>query len=301
MFIIAELNQLKRFSDYKEFVAVFQCKSEKGNSLLRAMEPPRHDDFEPQRLDEKERRKAQAALKEIGAWVRDMLKVYARNPVSEETTIDELAEYFADEDETSGDKKTRGKERDPEAPIIVRARPLNNKPKIEYDVGGNFTTDIDGDGDSEDDAGFGGRKGGSSNPPQGGGGNDGGGGGGNGGGAGGDGDDDGGQGPGGDNSSGTGVSKGRINITLENVRAVPIDSIHRQLFFMTRHTGEISLQIQVSGADFDYPLDIIGTTVGNISDGRIVGIPVKNGVRVGLNVTLGRPFTGAVRISANAV
>lgn len=41
---------LKNFSDFKEFVAVVECKTKKGVELLRAMEPPRHDDFEPDRL-----------------------------------------------------------------------------------------------------------------------------------------------------------------------------------------------------------------------------------------------------------
>src|SRR5690606_32508883 len=50
MLITSNLAKLRRFSDFKEFVAVFECWSTKGNDLLRAMEPPAHDDFEPMRL-----------------------------------------------------------------------------------------------------------------------------------------------------------------------------------------------------------------------------------------------------------
>ena len=50
MLITQELDRLRRFAEYKDFVAVLECKSSKGNELLRAMEPPRHDDFEPDRL-----------------------------------------------------------------------------------------------------------------------------------------------------------------------------------------------------------------------------------------------------------
>lgn len=63
MFITDSLTGLKRFSDFKDFVAVFHCQSTKGNELLRAMEPPRHDDFEPARLFTKEeQRKGKKAL-----------------------------------------------------------------------------------------------------------------------------------------------------------------------------------------------------------------------------------------------
>jgi len=50
MLITEDLEGLRKFGDFKEFVAVLECKSTKGNELLRAMEPPRHDDFEPDRL-----------------------------------------------------------------------------------------------------------------------------------------------------------------------------------------------------------------------------------------------------------
>src|SRR5262249_53270071 len=50
MLITDSLPGLRRFGDFKEFVAVLECHTDKGLSLLRAMEPPRHDAFEPDRL-----------------------------------------------------------------------------------------------------------------------------------------------------------------------------------------------------------------------------------------------------------
>ncbi len=50
MLITSELTRLRRFGEFKEFVAVLECLSDKGNSLLRSMEPPAHDEFEPERL-----------------------------------------------------------------------------------------------------------------------------------------------------------------------------------------------------------------------------------------------------------
>ena len=67
MFITDSLNRLKIFSDFKDFVAVFHCQSTKGNELLRSMEPPRHDDFEPARLPQE--RKEGVAKKPWKTWL----------------------------------------------------------------------------------------------------------------------------------------------------------------------------------------------------------------------------------------
>ena len=83
MFITDGLAGLKSFSDFKEFVAVFHCQSQKGNELLRAMEPPRHDHFEPPLLPTRaEQAKGRAALHDLATWVRDVLKRHAKDPVS---------------------------------------------------------------------------------------------------------------------------------------------------------------------------------------------------------------------------
>jgi hypothetical protein len=82
MFITDELAGLKRFGPYKEFVAVLECKTDKGLALLRAMEPPRHDDFEVERLVTREKISAgRTALRELTKWVRDMLERHATDPV----------------------------------------------------------------------------------------------------------------------------------------------------------------------------------------------------------------------------
>ena len=126
MLITEELEGLRKFGDFKEFVAVLECKSTKGNELLRAMEPPRHDDFEPDRLStEKDKSKGRLALRELSKWVRDMLRRHAQNPVSEVTSIDELIEYFADEGEGGTDNRTG--EEDPAGHLKIRARPLRPK------------------------------------------------------------------------------------------------------------------------------------------------------------------------------
>ena len=132
---------LKSFSDFKEFVAVVECKNTIGNELLRAMEPPRHDDFEPDRLATKEEQlKGSKALKNLAKWIREMLKRHAKNPVTEVTTLDELKEYFAAD---SSDGSSKGAEEvDPAGKIIVRAKPVKIKSE-------NALAPTSGDADTE--------------------------------------------------------------------------------------------------------------------------------------------------------
>lgn len=272
MFITSELSQLKRFSDFKDFVAVVRCKSDKGNRLLRAMEPPRHDDFEPQRLlDPEEQRRGKAALKEIGSWVREMLKRHARDEVADETTIDELADYFSDEQSSSSASKgPREGEADPRGRIIVRARPVKRAPIRPH--GGNEPM---GTGEPEGGSGVG------SEPASGGG----------------DSSVDGGSGRGKGNEGGGGA----MAIALIDVRAVPLGGSRRQISFKADHDGLVSLRLQASGADNNHPLSVVTSTMGEVNQGSVTNVKVERGVRYYLNVTLDREFPGAMRISANAV
>lgn len=103
-----------------------QCLSTSGNELLRAMEPPRHDDFEPARLaTEGQRRRGRRALNELGTWVREMLKRHAKDPVSDVTAIDELSQYLGDEESGGG---SEGEDTNPEGKLIFRAKPLTQAP-----------------------------------------------------------------------------------------------------------------------------------------------------------------------------
>ena len=90
MLITDELSGLRRFSSHKEFVAVLECRAEKGLALLRAMEPPRHDDFEVDRLPPDRKQAGRVALREITKWVRDMLDRHAKDAVSAVTSLSVL-------------------------------------------------------------------------------------------------------------------------------------------------------------------------------------------------------------------
>ncbi|MCK1744155.1 hypothetical protein IVA80_25790 [Bradyrhizobium sp. 139] len=126
MLITDQMDRLKRFPDFKEFAAVIECHNKKGNELLRDMEPPRHNDFEPDRLSPENIERGRRALIELARWAREMLKRHARDPVSEISDVRELADYFADDGEETGGQK--GEEVNPIGKIEIRAQPMKRPP-----------------------------------------------------------------------------------------------------------------------------------------------------------------------------
>ncbi len=269
MFISDNLNRLKSFSEYKEFVAVFHCQSKKGNELLRLMEPPRHDDFEPERLPTKEeQRKGTIALRDLANWVREMLKRHAKDPVSEVTEIDELRDFFGDE----GEKGAGGgaEEINPYGEILIRAKPI--KMRVQ-----NVVPAIEGDGDG----------GGVGEGPDGGGGGDGAGGG----------DGEGGVGIG---TGGTGGGAQVSGVEIKNIRAVPIGLRMRKIGFTPQKTGKVCLRLFEAGADSDYEIPVAKTGVGAVEKGCVI-LDVMAGSRVSLEIELKQDFLGALKVVAHEV
>ena len=264
MFINDQMEHLKRFGDFKEFVAVVECQSKKGNELLREMEPPRHDKFEPERLPASDRARGQRALTEFGRWVRDMLKRHARDPVSDVSEVKELADYFADdfgEDDSSG----KGEEVNPIGAIKIRAQPLTRRPVVireeeEGEEGGSGSGSGDGNG--------------------------------------GDGNGEGGDGGGG--SGGKGKSSARV-IELSNVRSVVVHPKKRRVGFTPGFTGKLELMVYEAGADTDRRLNIIRCSAGKVRQGRVKNIPVKRGVRTALDIELDADFEGAMKVAGHEI
>ena len=88
---------IKQFYGLRPFAAVCRFDSEKGNKLLRGMENPRHDQFEPEWLPESDRDRGEKALKRIAGWIRDEIKKVAEPPKpSRVTSIGELARFLPD-------------------------------------------------------------------------------------------------------------------------------------------------------------------------------------------------------------
>lgn len=285
MLITEELAGLKRFGEFKDFVAVLECTSTKGQALLRGMEPPRHDAFEPERLPPDKRSAGKTALKELATFVREMLKRHAQDPVTEVTNLDELADFFADE-EDEGDGKKR--DENPAGKIVIRARQIKVKTRTPSYVPAPvaIVSDADDEGERPDDQNEDGEnvgpgEGGAGEPKT----ND---------------------SSGGDDASEGGMGNSQHGAfsaaPVRDVRAVPLaDKRRRRIAFTPLKTGMGRVVLQDSGADTDRPLNIVKSTIGEVSAGVVGSLPMISGERLSFEVELDREFVGTIKVITDAV
>ena len=100
MLITDEMLGLKRFPQCRDFVGILICRNTKGNMLLRDMENPQHNAFEPSRMSAPDEvRKGKKALDDLASWVREWVKTIAGAPTtSGSVALDELKNYIPDQD-----------------------------------------------------------------------------------------------------------------------------------------------------------------------------------------------------------
>ena len=97
MLVTTQQPGLIRFHGYREFAALCVFEDPTGNELLRRMENPKHDQFEPDRLPKDERNRGRSALKRITDWIRSEIRKQAGPPEGErKTVLSELAVYLPD-------------------------------------------------------------------------------------------------------------------------------------------------------------------------------------------------------------
>lgn len=279
MLITERLPGLKRFSDFKEFAAVLECTAEKGLALLRAMEPPRHDAFEPDHLSAEQRSQGRTALRELADWVRKKLVDLAKDPVSDETNLDELADYFGYEEEEGEGKRP---EKNPSGRVIITARAVKLKGVARVALGATAEPESDDDGDDlmapgDDDTTVDGVKVSQTSSDN--------------------------QTEQSHPSVGSAPARRTLHsgLAILDVRAVPLGLDSRRVAFTPTHTGHILIELQDSGTDTNHALGVAAASLGTIEAGRITGVEVQAGKRVVLDVKLNDPFEGTLRIVTNAV
>ncbi len=228
MLITTQQPGLLRFRGLKEFIAVCVFDSDKGNELLRLMENPQHDRFEPDRLPDHDRRRGKRALDRMVRWIREEISKLASPPAEGETTdLAELAQYLPDlEPDEEFDPAEDGESGFTGPPVIrLKPRPMPVKPlPMESDE----SEVADGDGDDMGDDGGGGE-----------GANDGGGGDSTG--------ADDGQGTGG--QGGRGGAGGSETVPINDVRLVAVsgDENRYRVSFVAASGGWVRLELGEAG------------------------------------------------------
>ena len=97
MLVTTQQLGLMRFQGHREFAALCAFEDPAGNELLRRMENPKHDQFEPDRLPNDERSRGRSALKRITDWIRSEVRKQAGPPEGgRRTMLSELAVYLPD-------------------------------------------------------------------------------------------------------------------------------------------------------------------------------------------------------------
>lgn len=214
MLITDSQRGLMRWVGHADFVGVFMCESPKGNELLRAMENPQHNAFEPERAIENKRKRCKKALKEMCDWIRSCIDSLAKPEETEVSHLDELAEFFPDLDapETiAGDE-----ERDIEGEPVFSPKPIKHR----VDPDGEDETDGEDGGAGENDGQGGGVSGHGSGH--------------------------------GDGTGGTGDRGGKAqpaNIRDVRVVADAVDSKRKTVYFTPTQNGNVHVQVLVVGDD----------------------------------------------------
>lgn len=97
MLITTQQRNLIRFPGFRDFSALCVFEDPEGNELLRRMENPKHDQFEPERLPESDRNRGRRALRRITTWIRQEIRKHAGPPEGgKKTVLSELAAYLPD-------------------------------------------------------------------------------------------------------------------------------------------------------------------------------------------------------------
>jgi hypothetical protein len=130
----------KGFRTPVEFAGVFLCQNDKGNEFLRHLEPPSHNDWEPERSDSP--KDAAEEMSALYAWLRKA--VGELNPITaiDQLEVPGLEKYLPDESDELFDDNAAIGEGDPKPPA---PRVLEGKSRLPR------TPPVKGPGDEDDD------------------------------------------------------------------------------------------------------------------------------------------------------
>ncbi len=260
MLITDQMQGLRRWAGYDEFAAVCICDSDEGNRLLRDMENPQHDTFEPWRLEGvDERKKGERAIAEMSRWIRDVIKSLAFSAEGKTDELDELAAQLPDR-EPEETIVGEGDERDFEGKAVWSLKPLK---KLKLESPSPIYNPDGGGGEGEQSGGADGS--GSSN-----------------------------------GSGSGGQRKSKIPVEVEGVRILPNsrDGKSKRIMFTPKESSEARLHLLVAGDSFIEPLTIESSNKSEFAvENGSIKMRLDAGKRIMFNVGLSEPITDAICIA----
>ena len=274
MLVTTQQRNLMRFSGFRDFSALCVFEDPAGNELLRRMENPQHNQFEPDRLPEEMRQRGRRALNRITRWIRGEIRKQAGPPEGGKSTVlSELATYLPDmqRDEPFEDQDTENEgagepgfgER-----VTLTLRPVRRPtpPMLPADEESNEGGDSDGD-----DIGAAGGGGTGTNEGEGG--------------TGGSGE---GEGQGGTGGRGGRQPKARgVPITSVRILSIPGTENCYQLSFRPDNSGLARLELQEAGDSTTIKRDDIRAVADNLS---LDQVSLSEGRRTTVDITADSPI-----------
>lgn len=104
------------------FCGVFVCRNDKGNEVLRDMEPPRHDEWDPDHPEKGSNKKTEA---ELGSFIRECIRALTPADDSKSLSIPGLSRFLPDDEESAEERFDR------EADADKPEESADRKPKVQ--------------------------------------------------------------------------------------------------------------------------------------------------------------------------
>lgn len=148
----------QRFNSVLPYAGVFVCANDKGNKILRGMEPPRHDNWDPHHPEKNQNKKHRD---EYTFWIREQIKGMSPTDDAKVIAIPDLGQYLPDDEdvhedsfdgpeEQDGGQEEGADKRPAQKPITPRPL-VRIKPTVATQGGGGGTGGGGGGGGGDDD------------------------------------------------------------------------------------------------------------------------------------------------------
>lgn len=254
--------KLERFPGTREFTAVLEpARSKSGDGpsrLLKRLENPAHDAFEPERIvDKREQELARRQIKELIGKVRAVIRQTASITDLEQSQLDELSHLFANGGRDPNTHLSEG-EADPESFRYGIASPTSRERPRGLKGSGGHGSGLGSDG-GQKKRNLTGKSAGTNKRA----------------------------------GSREDVPLSRVRSTIPDGG----DGHHRRIHFTAPIDGEIELRVDAAGLSSDSPVRIMETSAGYIQGGRLRSV-VSAGERVTIDVTFAESFKGPIELTA---